>query len=312
VAVKPYRVIRRLTDRDTRDEIADFVKAFNEVVSAISPSGSSPVTSFNGRVGAVVPVQADYDGWFTTTAEVNTILAGYVPNSRTITAGTGLTGGGDLSANRTIAVTGNLATLYALADASGFLQNNGAGVLSYAQPDAGNLAGTTLKSTVVTSSLTSLGTLTSLTMGGVILAADGAVGAPAYSFGSDSDTGFYWVTSGQINIGLNGTNYFRFTTSGFRFGQSGTQTFLDNNGNELLKFTTTPAAVPYVNITNATTGNAPKIEAAGETNLDLFLGGAGTGVLQFGTHSAIGAETVTGFITIKDSGGTTRKLAVVS
>jgi hypothetical protein len=37
-----------------------------------------------------------------------------------------------------------------------------------------------------------------------------------------------------------------------------------------------------------------------------------TGDVSFGTHSAIGAETVTGYITITDSGGTTRKLAVVS
>lgn len=36
------------------------------------------------------------------------------------------------------------------------------------------------------------------------------------------------------------------------------------------------------------------------------------GTLAFGSHSAIGAETVTGFITIKDSGGVSRKLAVVS
>ena len=37
-----------------------------------------------------------------------------------------------------------------------------------------------------------------------------------------------------------------------------------------------------------------------------------SGVINYGTHSAIGAETVTGYITIKDSGGTSRKLAVVS
>lgn len=34
--------------------------------------------------------------------------------------------------------------------------------------------------------------------------------------------------------------------------------------------------------------------------------------IQFGTHSALTAETVTGYITIKDSGGVDRKLAVVS
>lgn len=36
------------------------------------------------------------------------------------------------------------------------------------------------------------------------------------------------------------------------------------------------------------------------------------GTFQNGTHSALAGETVTGYITIKDSGGTTRKLAVVS
>jgi hypothetical protein len=36
------------------------------------------------------------------------------------------------------------------------------------------------------------------------------------------------------------------------------------------------------------------------------------GELSFGTHAAIGAETVTGYITITDEGGVSRKLAVVS
>lgn len=36
------------------------------------------------------------------------------------------------------------------------------------------------------------------------------------------------------------------------------------------------------------------------------------GGVKFGTHTGIGAETVTGYITITDAGGTARKLAVVS
>ena len=36
------------------------------------------------------------------------------------------------------------------------------------------------------------------------------------------------------------------------------------------------------------------------------------GVMRFGTVSALGGATVTGYVTIKDIGGTTRKLAVVS
>jgi hypothetical protein len=38
----------------------------------------------------------------------------------------------------------------------------------------------------------------------------------------------------------------------------------------------------------------------------------GDGIINFGTHSAIGAETITGYITMKDAGGTSRKIAVVS
>lgn len=50
----------------------------------------------------------------------------------------------------------------------------------------------------------------------------------------------------------------------------------------------------------------------GEANIDLALTPKGTGRVRFGTHAAVGAETVTGYITIKDSGGTERKIAVVS
>lgn len=57
---------------------------------------------------------------------------------------------------------------------------------------------------------------------------------------------------------------------------------------------------------------AAETAGTGADNIDVVLSPAGTGVVQYGTHSAIAAETVTGYITIKDAGGTTRKLAVVS
>ena len=47
---------------------------------------------------------SDNDTSFPTTAAVNVALATKVPTTRTVTAGTGLTGGGDLSANRTLVV----------------------------------------------------------------------------------------------------------------------------------------------------------------------------------------------------------------
>lgn len=57
---------------------------------------------------------------------------------------------------------------------------------------------------------------------------------------------------------------------------------------------------------NVTTGTGADLILAGGT------GSVANGNVRFGTHRAIGEETVTGFITIKDEGGTTRKVAIVS
>ena len=67
-----------------------------------------------------------------------------------------------------------------------------------------------------------------------------------------------------------------------------------------------------LNTTSTTMGIACETAGTGADDIDLSLTPAGTGNVRFGTHSAVGAETVTGFITIKDSGGTSRKLAVIS
>ena len=53
-------------------------------------------------------------------------------------------------------------------------------------------------------------------------------------------------------------------------------------------------------------------DGTGEANIDLALTPKGTGRVRYGTHAAIGLELVTGYIEIKDAGGTVRKLAVVS
>lgn len=54
-----------------------------------------------------------------------------------------------------------------------------------------------------------------------------------------------------------------------------------------------------------------KLQAAGGALAQKFRV-LSTGIIQFGTHSAIGSETVTGYITVKDAAGNDRKLAVVS
>lgn len=73
-------------------------------------------------------------------------------------------------------------------------------------------------------------------------------------------------------------------------------------------------------LNTASTPNAQTIKAhdvTTGTGADLILsGGTGSGGnngnVRFGTHSAWTAEVISGYITIKDAGGTLRKLAVIS
>jgi hypothetical protein len=69
----------------------------------------------------------------------------------------------------------------------------------------------------------------------------------------------------------------------------------------------------YISAYPAITGNAPFFGAeGGDTNIDLALTPKGTGNVRFGTYTASMALTVQGYIEIKDSGGTVRKLAVIA
>jgi hypothetical protein len=64
--------------------------------------------------------------------------------------------------------------------------------------------------------------------------------------------------------------------------------------------------------TGSATGVAPIFGVRGtDTNIDLALTPKGTGVVQFGTRTASADVAITGYIEIKDAGGTVRRLAVV-
>lgn len=73
------------------------------------------------------------------------------------------------------------------------------------------------------------------------------------------------------------------------------------------------AQVNYFDAVGSAAASPVELQAVGtDTDIDLALAPKGTGVLRFGSHSSIASETVTGYVTIKDAGGTLRKLAVVS
>lgn len=67
----------------------------------------------------------------------------------------------------------------------------------------------------------------------------------------------------------------------------------DANGNEGVILVTTASAVNEITVTNAATGNAPKIAASGETNVDLQLDSKGTGTIkpQHGVVNKVSALT---------------------
>jgi hypothetical protein len=81
----------------------------------------------------------------------------------------------------------------------------------------------------------------------------------------------------------------------------------DENGNEQLIFQTTTSAVNQLEITNAATGNDPKLAAAGgDSNIDLALAPKGSGELVVGTGSAAATITTSGAydLTLDTNSGT--------
>jgi hypothetical protein len=104
-------------------------------------------------------------------------------------------------------------------------------------------------------------------------------------------------TNIQIQLQAKGTGLVRFATGG------GLQAYVSD----------TVSPVNYVSITGAATGGAPTISVQGsDTNIDLAFTPKGTGNVRFGTYTANMALTIQGYVEIKDSGGTVRRLAVIA
>lgn len=88
--------------------------------------------------------------------------------------------------------------------------------------------------------------------------------------------------------------------------------FARANGATALQASNPASAVNFFNIYGNTTGARPTISVAGsDANIDIGLIPKGTGNVTFGTRTASADVPVTGYIEIKDAGGTVRRLAVV-
>jgi hypothetical protein len=100
-------------------------------------------------------------------------------------------------------------------------------------------------------------------------------------------------------VGLN------FTTK-----SNGVHAFYTNTNNLQVAISHVSNPVNYIDLRGSVASSAPIISVAGsDTNIDLSLTPKGTGRVRFGTYTGT-ILTPTGFIEIKDSGGTVRRLLV--
>jgi acetylornithine deacetylase/succinyl-diaminopimelate desuccinylase-like protein len=121
----------------------------------------------------------------------------------------------------------------------------------------------------------------------------------------------YTDLSINSNIGPNyGTRKFGALLGDTVTSKSGL-TFNTLNG---ISFSATNVSSPtnYVDMFAGATGSPATIRAlGGDTDVDLRLLPQGAGVVRFGVRLGTADVPVTGYMTIKDSGGTVRKVAII-
>ena len=89
--------------------------------------------------------------------------------------------------------------------------------------------------------------------------------------------------------------------------------FLDNSAGFTAIIGKGSGVANQIRLFSNASGTAPVVRADGtDTNVDLTLEAKGTGNIRFGTRTATADAPISGYIEIKDAGGTVRKLAVIS
>lgn len=114
------------------------------------------------------------------------------------------------------------------------------------------------------------------------------------------------ATTPTIRNGVN-SMWLEFGQANNRYSMTGLLSLGGQFGSESLRISPVAGATDFVTILGSTSAS-PIVQAIGaSTNIDLRLITKGSGVLRFGTYTAT-APAATGYITIKDDSGVTRKL----
>lgn len=287
---------------------------------------SGVVAGTYGSSSAIPVLAVDAKGRVTSASTTSINLTGYVPTTRTITAGAGLTGGGDLSANRTFSLT-----LSAALPQSG--GTPAPGTSSVAARDDHVHPAVDLSDTTETSGVLPLargGTGSSLSpVAGAILYSDGSsvfmsnpgsvnqvlfsdgtaqpvwrnitAGTTGFSFGL---SGSNWTLSGTLAIGSGGTGATTAANARVNLlpsyaGNAGKALTLNSTATDVQWTTITGiGTVTSVNVSGGTTGlttTGGPITAAGTITIGGTLAptSGGTGITGFSVGDLLFANTTT-------------------
>jgi len=86
-----------------------------------------------------------------------------------------------------------------------------------------------------------------------------------------------------------------------------------STGKLAMAFNVSSTAANYLDFYPAAAGSYVRAVAGGtDTNIDFSIEPKGAGLLRYGTFTSNADAPITGYVTIKDSGGTTRKLATIA
>jgi hypothetical protein len=128
------------------------------------------------------------------------------------------------------------------------------------------------------------------------------------------------INGGSFTVTRNsGINIMKLTAAGTQNlalqATGGGAVYLKTGDDALTQFVAqhNGSAVNYLQATGAATTASPVLSAQGsDTNIDITFTPKGTGNVRFGTHTGTADTAISGYIEIKDSSGTIRKLAVIT
>ena len=101
-------------------------------------------------------------------------------------------------------------------------------------------------------------------------------------------------------------------STGFVTQGTGNHNFYTNTVTLQGRFTHTAGAVNWPDITGSVSGNPVRITANGEADVGIMLAPRGSAFLHYGTLVADAGINNVGYIRIRDSGGTIRRIAIAS